>query len=160
MAELCARPATPRGAATTRVDETTTNHASIRYGPRLAVPTPQPSPMNRATRTTPLFLLALFAQACAASPCAAAPRHDEPVSPDEPRAVLTVKLDLPKSASCEESFDLALYENRAIDRIEWEGPVGKCAGRQARIRYLSKRIGRDDLIKTVQKHATKAEVLP
>lgn len=116
--------------------------------------------MSRAARTTPLLLLALLAQACSASPCAAAPRHDEPVSPDEPRATLVVRLDLPKSASCEESFDLALYEHRGIDRIEWDGPPGKCAGRQARIRYLSKRVGREDVIKAVQKNAAKAEVLP
>ncbi len=108
-----------------------------------------------------LVPLAFVVQAaCAASPCAAAPRHDEPVAEGEPRAVLEVRLDLPKTASCEESFDLGLYENRGVDRIDWSGAWGKCAGRRASIRYLPKRLGRDELLKLVQKLATKVEVLP
>ncbi len=115
--------------------------------------------MPHVRRSTLVLPLVFLAQACAASPCAAAPRHDEPVAPDEPRAVLEVRLDLPKTASCEETFDLALSENRAVDRVEWEDASQKCAGRRARIRYLSKRIGRDELLKLVQSRATKVEVL-
>jgi hypothetical protein len=107
-----------------------------------------------------LPLACLVQAACTASPCAAAPRHDEPIAEGEPRAVLEVRVDLPKTASCEESFDIGLYENRGIDRIEWEGSGAKCAGRRAHIRYLPKRIGRDELLKLVQKLATKVEVLP
>ncbi len=115
--------------------------------------------MSRVRLSTLALPLVFFAEACAASPCAAAPRHDEPVAPDEPRAVLELRLDLPKTATCEEAFDLALYDNRAVDRIDWEGSPQKCAGRRARIRYLPKRIARDELLKLVQSRATKVEVL-
>jgi hypothetical protein len=116
--------------------------------------------MSRAARPSLLILFACLAQACAAPPCAAAPRHDEPVAADEPRAVLHVQLDLPRTASCEESFDLALYGNRAVDRIEWEGSSGKCSRRKATIRYLSRRITREKLLESVQKLGSNVEVLP
>ena len=115
--------------------------------------------MSRVRPATLALPLLFLAQACAASPCAAAPRHDEPVAPDEPRALLEIRLDLPKAATCEEAFDLALYESRAVDRIDWEGSSQKCAGRRARIRYMPRRIARDELLKLVQSRATKVEVL-
>jgi hypothetical protein len=114
----------------------------------------------RISRPYLAVLLACLGQACSATPVAAAPRHDEPVAPDEPRAELKVQLDLPKTASCEETFDLALYASRGIDLVDWEGPFGKCAGRKATIRYLPKRIPKDELLKTLQKLAKKVEVLP
>ena len=43
--------------------------------------------------------------------------HDEPVPAGEPRADLTLELDLPPSQACEEQFDLALYEDRRIDQM-------------------------------------------
>jgi len=55
----------------------------------------------------PLLVAAITA--CSAAPVAAAPRHDEPVPASEPRETIKLKVDLPKSASCEEAFDLAIY---------------------------------------------------
>ncbi len=110
------------------------------------------------TRPSLLFLFVL-AQACAGPVAMAAPRHDEPVAASEPRETLIVQLDLPKTASCEETFDLALYGSRAVDLVSWEGTTTKCAGRKAKIRYLSKRITREALMEQLKKLATKVEVV-
>lgn len=112
----------------------------------------------RSQRTPLLFLFAL-AQACAGPAANAAPRHDEPVAEGEPRATLLVQVDLPKTAACEENFDLALYGSRAIDLVSWEGTPTKCSGRKAKIRYLPKRITREALMDQLKKLATKVEVV-
>jgi hypothetical protein len=99
----------------------------------------------------PLLVAAITA--CSAAPVAAAPRHDDPVPASEPRETLKLRLDLPKSASCEEAFDLALYQDRGVDIVEWGGPPTKCAGRTVVIRYLPKRTTRAQLLERVKKLA-------
>lgn len=91
--------------------------------------------------------------ACSAAPVAAAPRHDEPVPANEPRDTVKLSVDLPKSASCEEAFDLALYEDRGVDLVQWAGPGAKCAGRAIVIRFLPRRISRAQLLDRVRKLA-------
>ena len=89
--------------------------------------------------------------ACGASPlAAAAPRHDEPVAAAEPRESVRLRVDLPKTASCEETFDLALYAHRGIDLVEWVEPSSKCAGRTVTIRYLPRRITRAEVLDKVR----------
>lgn len=108
------------------------------------------------------FLLAFvsLAQACAGPQAAAAPpRHDEPVPEGEPRAVVKVRIDLAKTATCEEAFDVALYASRGVDLVDWDGPFGKCAGRTATIRYLPKRISKEQLLESMRKLSTKVEIL-
>jgi hypothetical protein len=110
---------------------------------------------RRAVHALFPFLVAAIT-ACSAAPVAAAPRHDDPVPASEPRETLKLKIDLPKSASCEEAFDLALYEDRGIDIVEWGGPPTKCAGRTVVIRYLSKRTSRAQVLERVRKLAVSA----
>ena len=117
--------------------------------------------MRRRPLSCSIFVVVVsMAQACAGPQAAAAPpRHDEPVPQSEPRAVIKVKIDLAKTATCEESFDVALYAGRGIDLVDWEGPFGKCAGRTATIRYLPKRITKEQLLESIRKLSTKVEVI-
>lgn len=98
--------------------------------------------------------------ACAPTRVAAAPSHDRPVAPNEPRANLEVELDLPKTASCEEDFDLKLYANPAVDFVEWFGNGRKCSGRRAKIRYLSRRTDAKKLLAEVRRMSSNARVIP
>lgn len=107
---------------------------------------------TRTIRALFPFLVATIT-ACSAAPVAAAPRHDDPIPASEPREVVKLKLDLPKSASCEEAFDLALYADRGVDLVEWSGPPTKCAGRTVTIRFLPKRTTRAQVIDRVRKLA-------
>ena len=118
-------------------------------------------PRSFLSAACPLLLaFACLAQACAGPQAAAAPpRHDEPVPANEPRAALKVRIDLAKTATCEESFDVALYAGRGVDLVDWAGPFGKCAGRTATIRYLPKRITKEQLLESIRKLSTKVEIL-
>jgi hypothetical protein len=99
-------------------------------------------------------------EACAPARVAvAAPQHDQAVPAGEPRALLRLELDLPKTATCEEDFDLALYADRGIDRVEWEGLGDKCSSRRATIRYLSNRIDSQKLVERIRKLAVNVRVL-
>ena len=98
-------------------------------------------------------------EACAPARVAAAPQHDQAVPASEPRAVLRLELDLPKTATCEEDFDLALYIHRGVDRIEWEGLGDKCTARRATIRYLPGKIDSQKLLERIGKLAAKVRVL-
>jgi len=116
--------------------------------------------MRRRTLSWSFLFIVSMAQACAGPTAVAAPpRHDEPVPANEQRATMKVKVDLAKTATCEESFDVALYASRGVDLVDWEGPFGKCAGRTATIRYLPKRITKEQLLESVRKLSTKVEVL-
>jgi hypothetical protein len=109
-----------------------------------------------------LFALAALGlvEACApARVAAAAPQHDQAVPASEPRAVLRLELDLPKTATCEEDFDLALYTHRGVDRIEWEGLGDKCTMRRATIRYLPGKIDSQKLLERIGKLALTVRVL-
>jgi hypothetical protein len=110
------------------------------------------------------ILLAIWVgtlSACAPARVAAAPgRHDRPVAASEPRGVLKLELDLPKTASCEEDFDLKVYANPAVDLIEWSGNGRKCSGRRVTIRYLSRQTDADKVLAQVKGLSANAKVVP
>jgi hypothetical protein len=111
--------------------------------------------------TVCLLLLVGLAQGCARANAAdARTGHDEPVPANEPRAELRLTLDLPRTSTCEEDFDLALYRDRAVDLIEWGSAEPGCSGRRVKIRYLSRRIERTALVSRVQGLASKVRVEP
>jgi len=83
----------------------------------------------------------------------ATPDHDRPVPATEPRAELALTLDLEPLQDCEERFDLALYQDRRIDLVQWDGAKGACIGRRVTIRYLSAKLDRDELIRLVRQLA-------
>lgn len=90
----------------------------------------------------------LFLAACGAG----RPRiatWDTPVPAAEPRATLRVTVDLEAAGDCDERFDLALYEDRAVELVTWDAGQG-CVGRLVEIRYLSRRLPEDDLQKRVR----------
>jgi len=89
--------------------------------------------------------------ACAAPPVRpVASQPDQPIPKTEPRSELALVLDLPTAADCEQRFDLALYENRAVDLIQWDDQLGACKARAVSIRYLSRRVGRDQLLDEIR----------
>ena len=83
---------------------------------------------------------------------------DRPVPASKPRAEISVRVDLPSAQSCEESFDLALYQDRRIELIQWDEQTGSCSGRHVRIRYLSDELKADELLKKVKELAETAGV--
>jgi hypothetical protein len=100
----------------------------------------------------------LLGAACAPARAAALPRHDVPVAAEEPRELVKLELDLPKTASCEEAFDLALYTERGVDRIDWNDSVHPCSARLVTIRYLPQRIDRQRLLERVKKLALRSRM--
>jgi hypothetical protein len=111
-------------------------------------------------RTLPL-LAALALSACggaAAEP--ASPAFDTPVPAGEERAEMRLRVDLAPAQGCEEAFDLALYKNRGIDLIAWDGNAGACAGREIVVRYLPKRTSEDDILKAARDLAKRVERAP
>jgi hypothetical protein len=84
--------------------------------------------------------------------------HDVPVPANEGRETIEVVLDLPPGAACEETFELALYEDRGVDLVTW-APGGRgCTGRAARVRFLPGRVSRAALVQELKTVATKVEV--
>ena len=75
--------------------------------------------------------------------------HDRPVPASEPRAELSLELDLEPASDCEERFDLALYRDRRVDLVAWDDGDG-CTRRAVRIRYLSAKVSRDELFAAVK----------
>jgi len=98
--------------------------------------------------------------ACAPARVAAAPPHDQAVPASEPRAELKLELDLPKTASCEEDFDVKLYANPAVDLIEWTYSGQKCSGRRVKVRFLSRRTDAEKLLGQVKQLSSNARVVP
>ena len=86
--------------------------------------------------------------------------HDRPVPASEPRAEVALKLDLPRTSSCEEDFDLALYADPGVDFIAWARAESGCSGRSVRIRYLPRRLEREALLARVERLASKVQVEP
>lgn len=102
-----------------------------------------------------------LAQGCARAGSAdARSGHDRPVPASEPRAELALRLDLPRSSSCEEDFDLALYADPGVDFIAWRGSDSGCSRRSVKIRYLPRRLEREALLDRVRRLASKVEVEP
>lgn len=116
----------------------------------------------RSTFTVFLSLLCVgLAQGCARTGGAGARfGHDEPVPASEPRAELALRLDLPRTSSCEEDFDLALYRDSGVDFISWASAESGCSGRRVKIRYLPRRLSRARLLSRVERLASKVEVEP
>ena len=85
--------------------------------------------------------------------------HDVPIPPGEPRATVQVVLDLERASSCEEAFDLRLYENRGVDLIEWQTESSSCAGRRVSIRYVPSSISRGEVLALVKSAARKMEIV-
>jgi hypothetical protein len=86
------------------------------------------------------------------------PDHDEPVPASEPRAEVVLVVDLEPSQGCEERFDLALYQDRRVDLIQWDDDAGSCAGRQVTIRYFSAKLDPAKLLALVRKLALSASI--
>jgi hypothetical protein len=122
----------------------------------------------RIARLTAVTALATFAKVTALATLSAAcaeaaplpPRdgHDTPVAANEPRATVNLVLDLPQGGSCEEAFDLALYSRRTVDLIEWQPATLECTGRKVKVRYLSSRVSRDEVLKLVKAASVRMEV--
>jgi len=114
----------------------------------------------RSSFAVSLLLLCVgLAQGCARAG-AARFGHDQPVPASEPRAELALELDLPRTSSCEEDFDLALYEDTGVDLITWTRAEFGCSGRRVKIRYLPRRIERARLLARVESLASKVRVEP
>lgn len=105
-------------------------------------------------------LFSVWLVACGAG----TPAADVPVPPSEPRETARLLIDLPKTASCTETFDLAVYENRNIELIAWKDDDGgdrasdtspDCEHRIAEVRYLSKHISKSDVLSLLRSHATR-----
>jgi hypothetical protein len=88
---------------------------------------------------------------------AASAKHDEPAPAGAPRADLVVVVDLEPTADCEERFDLALYRDRAVERIEWDARRGACSSRRVAIRYLTDSRRADELIASIRGLARRVE---
>lgn len=107
-----------------------------------------------------LAMLGMLATACGSAGLTQHPPPDQPVPPSEPRAELSARVDLTPARDCEEAFDLAVYEQRAIELVAWDDRVGTCHDRAIDIRYLSRKISRDKVIQTVRSHAERVTVVP
>jgi hypothetical protein len=97
------------------------------------------------------FCLLLVAALVPGVGCAAA---------EHPPDVLRLQVDLSRAQDCEEAFDLALYRDRAVEVIAWEGPGGRCDGRTVTIRYLSGKASRDHVLRAAAALAAKVTALP
>lgn len=116
--------------------------------------------MNRRALTLGFAVAASLAGAfgCGgASVGPSVPEHDTPVPASEPRAELRMRVDLTPSQGCEESFDLALYENRGVDLVQWDGSTEACSGRVITVRYLPRRLPEGELLEAVRALSLKAE---
>jgi len=107
-----------------------------------------------------LVMLGMLATACGSAGLTQLPPPDQPVPASEPRAELSARVDLTPARDCEEAFDLAVYEQRAIELVAWDDRVGTCHDRAIDIRYLSRKISRDKVIQTVRSHAERVTVVP
>lgn len=103
-------------------------------------------------------LFALMTVACAATPQARGPGPDAPVPASEPRGTVRYELDLEPGQGCEREFDLALYEDRRIDLLEWDDRDG-CRERRLSVRYFERKISKQQVRALVDDHATKVREL-
>lgn len=88
------------------------------------------------------------------------PEADFPSPASEPRETTRVLIDLKKTGSCTEAFDLAVYQNRNIEMVAWqaEGASGPgngpdCEHRIAEVRFLSGKISKADVLSWLRAHA-------
>ena len=99
-----------------------------------------------------LILSALLAGACVSAGPPPGPEAPAPAS--EARATLRLRVDLVRGQRCEEAFDLALYEDRGVELIEWD-PGPRCEERAIAVRYLPGRTSPENILRAVQKTGAK-----
>lgn len=100
----------------------------------------------------------MLAAACGAGGVGQLPPPDHPVPTSEPRAQVSARVDLQPARDCEEAFDLALYQNRAIELIAWDDNTGTCQDRHVSIRYLARKLTRSQVVEHVRRHASRVAV--
>jgi hypothetical protein len=105
----------------------------------------------------PAFLgvLAALLAGCGAHP----PEPDLPAPPSEPRATLHLRVDLVRGQRCDEAFDLALYQDRGVELIEWDAGT-RCEERAVSIHYLSRRTTPELVLRAAQAAAAKVSPIP
>ena len=109
---------------------------------------------NLRRRAVTALVSLVLGGGCASGPPALGPAdYDRPVPASEPREELGLVVDLTPARDCEERFDLALYDNRAVDLVSWDGRKGRCVDRQVSIRYLSQQISAAQLLERVRELA-------
>ena len=87
------------------------------------------------------------------------PAADVPSPANEPRETTRVLIDLKKTGSCTEAFDLAVYQNRNIEMIAWQsegnekGNGPDCEQRIAEVRFLSRHISKTDVLSLLRANA-------
>ncbi len=114
--------------------------------------------MHAAMRHAAL-VVALLAAGCGGAVAPLLVEPDRPVPASEPRAVVHVVVDLEATQDCEETFDLEVYENRAVDLVEWDRQVGSCKGRVLSIRYLSGRTDEGSILAAIRALALRVAVV-
>ncbi len=98
---------------------------------------------------------------CACAGRGAPPGHpDEPVPASEPRAELTVRVELPATQGCFETFDLAVYADRGIELLAWAPAARSRCDRALTVRYLPRRLERARVLERLRAHATRVEEMP
>lgn len=97
---------------------------------------------------------ALVTAACGGVPAATGPGPDTPVPRSEPRSDVRYQLELEPGHDCEREFDLALYENRGIDLLEWDDQDG-CRERQLTVRFFERKLTKQQVRELVDRHAKK-----
>jgi hypothetical protein len=102
-----------------------------------------------------LLAAALLAGGCAAR----APEPDVPAPASEPRATLRLRVDLARAQRCDEAFDLALYQDRGIELIEWDAG-SRCEGRAITVRYLPRRLTAAQVMSAARQAGATVSPLP
>ena len=104
-----------------------------------------------------LVLIAVLAGCGAPSVVRAGAGPDAPVAAAEPRGALRAVVDLAPTQGCEEKFDLALYQDRAVDLIQWAPEQTGCAHRTVEIRYLSSKTSAERITAAARQLAVRFE---
>jgi hypothetical protein len=109
-----------------------------------------------------LLALAIALPACRASQGPQAPSWDTQVPASEPRAELTLLLGLPPVSDCDERFALGMYEDRGVELLSWAEDSAarqRCRERRVTVRYLPRRLTRDDLLLRARRFSKSVEVV-
>lgn len=103
------------------------------------------------TRTLALVMLVSTLAACAGrrQGIDAATTTDVPVPDDEPRAQVSLVVDLAARTSCDEAFDLALYAHPGVEHVTWDA-ARSCRDRHVTVKYLPRRLDRSALLRRVE----------
>jgi hypothetical protein len=94
-----------------------------------------------------------FTIGCGAAAPSASTAHDVPPPANAARTRLAFVLDLPASSTCEEQFDVAVYQSPQVVLVEWPESTPRCNGRSAILTYLSKDFSATAVQQLVAQHA-------